>query len=72
MLTGFMFPFRAMPDWAQWIGDTLPNTYFLRIARGVMLKGNSLADLAPNYWALAAFSAGAVAAAMLSYRRTLD
>ena len=40
LLSGFMFPFRGMPDWAQWIGEALPNTHFLRIVRGILLKGN--------------------------------
>ncbi|MFI4975972.1 MAG: ABC transporter permease [Caulobacterales bacterium] len=72
MLTGFMFPFQGMPRWAQWIGEALPNTHFLRIARGVMLKGNSLADVGGDLWALAALTIAACALAMLTYRRTLD
>ena len=39
MLSGFLFPFRGMPTWAQWIGEILPTTHFIRIARGIMLKG---------------------------------
>ena len=42
LLSGFMFPFRGMPDWAQWIGEVLPLTHFLRIVRGILLKGNGL------------------------------
>ena len=72
MLTGFMFPFQGMPAWAQWIGASLPNTYFLRITRGVMLKGQSLADLAPETWALTAIALIATATALATYRRTLD
>ena len=44
LLSGFMFPFRGMPDWAQAIGEVLPLTHFLRIVRGVMLKGNGMAE----------------------------
>jgi ABC-2 type transport system permease protein len=72
MLTGFLFPFEAMPAWARVLGDGLPNTYFLRIVRGVMLKGSSLTDLAPDVWALAGLAGLAVLTAMASYRRTLD
>ncbi len=72
MLTGFMFPFRGMPRWAQWLGEMLPNTHFTRIARGIMLKGNDWADIASDVWALIAFLIASVAIAMLSYRRTLD
>ena len=43
LLTGFMFPFRGMPEWAQWIGSCLPNTHFIRIIRGILLKGNGFA-----------------------------
>jgi ABC-2 type transport system permease protein len=72
MLTGFMFPFRGMPAWAQWLGETLPNTHFTRIVRGLMLKGNDWSDIANDVWALIAFLGASVAIAMLSYRRTLD
>jgi ABC-2 type transport system permease protein len=47
LLTGFMFPFRGMPEWAQWIGSVLPNTHFLRIVRGILLKGNGPLEIAP-------------------------
>src|SRR6202008_1907085 len=50
LLSGFMFPFRGMPQWAQWIGELLPLTHFLRIVRGIMLKGNGLAELWPELW----------------------
>jgi ABC-2 type transport system permease protein len=72
LLSGFMFPFRGMPDWAQVIGEVLPLTHFLRIVRGILLKGNTLAEIAPNLWPIAAFMVGAGAIAMLRYRRTLD
>ncbi len=47
-MSGLMFPFRGMPDWAEAIGEVLPLTHFLRIVRGVMLKGNTLADVFPD------------------------
>jgi ABC-2 type transport system permease protein len=72
LLSGFMFPFRGMPDWAQVIGEALPLTHFLRIVRGVMLKDTSLAQLQNPLIALCIFTAVAVSVAMLRYRRTLD
>ncbi len=72
LLSGFMFPFRGMPTWAQTIGEVLPLTHFLRIVRGVMLKGAGLADLYGEFIAMGAFAAAAVAVAMARYRRTLD
>ena len=65
-----MFPFRGMPVWAQWIGEVLPLTHFLRIIRGVMLKGNVPYEVWPNLWPIAAFMLAAMALAMLRYRRT--
>jgi ABC-type multidrug transport system permease subunit len=55
LLSGFMFPFRGMPDWAQAIGSVIPVTHFLRIVRGALLKGVGLADTWPSVLALAAF-----------------
>jgi ABC-2 type transport system permease protein len=72
LLSGFMFPFRGMPEWAQIIGEGLPLTHFLRIVRGVMLKDTSLAQLQNPIIALCVFTAVAVSIAMLRYRRTLD
>jgi ABC-2 type transport system permease protein len=72
LLSGFMFPFRGMPGWAQVIGEVLPLTHFLRIVRGVLLKGNGLADILPELWPILAFLLGALALALLRYRRTLD
>jgi len=72
LLSGFMFPFRGMPHWAQAIGEILPLTHFLRIVRGVMLKGAGLVEMQGELIAMSAFTAAAVAAAMLRYRRTLD
>lgn len=72
LLSGFMFPFRGMPEWAQWVGSCLPLTHFLRIVRGILLKGNGLGDIAPELWPLALFIAVAMTIAALRYRRTLD
>ena len=72
LLSGFMFPFRGMPEWAQWVGSVLPNTHFMRIVRGVMLKGSHLGDMMADIWPLIAFMLVAMAIALLRYRRTLD
>jgi ABC-2 type transport system permease protein len=72
LLSGFMFPFRGMPNWAQWIGEALPNTHFLRIVRGILLKGNGWAEIWPNIWPLLVFLLVVGSVAMLRYRRTLD
>jgi ABC-2 type transport system permease protein len=72
LLSGFMFPFRGMPGWAQAIGEILPLTHFLRIVRGILLKGNTFAEIAPSLWPIVAFMVGAGAIALLRYRRTLD
>ncbi len=72
LLSGFMFPFRGMPAWAQWIGELLPLTHFLRIVRGVMLKGNGMPEVAPHLWPLLAFLLAMSLVALWRYRRTLD
>lgn len=72
LLSGFMFPFRGMPVWAQHVGEVLPLTHFLRIVRGILLKGNGLAQLWPEVWPLLAFLGVAGALALLRYRQTLD
>jgi ABC-2 type transport system permease protein len=72
LLSGFMFPFRGMPDWAQVIGEAIPLTHFLRIVRGVMLKGGGFAEVAPNVWPLLVFLLVVGAIALVRYRRTLD
>jgi ABC-2 type transport system permease protein len=72
LLTGFMFPFRGMPEWAQWIGTCLPNTHFLRIVRGILLKGNGLAEIAPEIWPLLLFLVVAMTIGLKRYRQTLD
>ena len=72
LLTGFMFPFRGMPTWAQCIGEVLPLTHFLRVVRGILLKGNGIADIMPHLWPIALFMVVAGTVAMLRYRQTLD
>jgi ABC-2 type transport system permease protein len=72
LLSGFMFPFRGMPDWAQWIGSVLPLTHFLHLVRGIMLKGNTLAELWPNMWPILAFMLAMIGLGLLVYRKTLD
>jgi ABC-2 type transport system permease protein len=72
LLSGFMFPFRGMPVWAQWIGSCLPNTHFLRIVRGILLKGNGLAEIASEIWPLLLFLAVAMTVGVKRYRQTLD
>ncbi|HWU50072.1 MAG TPA: ABC transporter permease [Asticcacaulis sp.] len=72
LLSGFMFPFRGMPVWAQWFGEIFPLTHFLRVIRGVMLKGADWAAMWPNIWPLLIFIAVATTVAMARYRSTLD
>jgi ABC-2 type transport system permease protein len=72
LLSGFMFPFRGMPGWAQVIGEAIPLTHFLRIVRGVMLKGGGFAEVTPNVWPLLVFWVVVGAIALVRYRRTLD
>jgi ABC-2 type transport system permease protein len=72
LLSGFMFPFRGMPAWAQWIGEALPLTHFLRLVRGIMLKGYGPADIWPQLWPLLLFIAVVLAVGLKRFRRTLD
>ncbi len=72
LLSGFMFPFRGMPHWAQMLGEVLPLTHFLRIVRGIMLKGVGWPALWPEAAAIGAFLVVMVTVAMLRYRQTLD
>jgi ABC-2 type transport system permease protein len=72
LLSGFAFPFRGMPGWAQAIGEVIPVTHFLRLVRGALLKGQTLADQWRELLALTAFVCVVTALAMLRYRRTLD
>ncbi len=72
LLSGFMFPFFGMPTWAQWVGRMLPLTYFLRIVRGIMLKGNTFVTTWPNIWPILIFMTIALTIGVFRYRQTLD
>ncbi|PWK38557.1 ABC transporter permease [Cupriavidus plantarum] len=72
LLSGFMFPFVGMPRWAQWIGNVLPMTYFNRLIRGILLKGNGWTELWPNVWPMAVFTVVVMTIAVRFYKRTLD
>jgi len=72
LLSGFMFPFQGMPPWAQFIGSILPATYFMRLVRGILLKGNDWVDLWPNIWPVMVFTVVVMSIALIFYRRTLD
>ncbi len=72
LLSGFMFPFRGMPVWAQWIGEVIPVTHFLRVVRGSLLKGQVIGDQWRELAALTAFVCVVTALAMARWRRTLD
>ncbi len=72
LLSGFMFPFRGMPLWAQCIGEVLPLTHFLRIVRGILLKGTGLAEILPELWPLVLFLVVVMGVGIKRYRQTLD
>ena len=72
LLSGFMFPFRGMPQWAQYMGEVLPLTHFLRIVRGILLKGNEASQLLADLWPMLAFVLLAGVVALKRYRQTLD
>src|SRR5258707_14169566 len=72
LLSGFMFPFAGMPAWAQWIGEALPLTHFIRIVRAIMLKGSTFGDLRYDALALAGLTLFAMIIAITRFRRTLD
>ncbi|MFZ3032523.1 MAG: ABC transporter permease [Parvibaculum sp.] len=72
LLSGFMFPFRGMPTWAQWIGEVLPLTHFLRITRGILLKGNTTGDILMDTGATILFFIVVTVIALNRYRQTLD
>jgi ABC-2 type transport system permease protein len=72
LLSGFLFPFRGMPDWAQWLGTILPVTHMLRVVRGAMLKGVGIAEALPSLGALALFVLIVAGIAVKQYRTTLD
>jgi ABC-2 type transport system permease protein len=72
LLSGFMFPFRGMPGWAQTLGEVFPLTHFLRIVRGILLKGNGIQDIAPQMWHIGVFTAVVLTVGVMRYRQTLD
>ena len=72
LLSGFLFPFAGMPTWAQWIGEFLPLTHYVRIVRAIMLKGSTLADLQHDTLALVGLMLVAMLIAVTRFRRTLD
>ena len=72
LLSGFMFPFRGMPSWAQHIGSVLPLTHFLRLVRGILLKGNGLMEALHHVWPIALFMFIVMAIGIKRYRQTLD
>ncbi|MGH8558825.1 MAG: ABC transporter permease [Methylococcales bacterium] len=72
LLSGFMFPFRGMPGWAQIVGNVLPLTHFLQLVRGILLKGNGLTMLFAHIWPILAFIAVVLAVGIRTFHRTLD
>ena len=72
MLSGFMFPFRGMPVWAQALGNIFPTTHAMRIVRGMLLMGVGWTEIAPELWPMAVFTVAIIAFATLVYRETLD
>ena len=72
MLSGYMFPFDGMPRPAQWLAELFPLTHFLRIIRGIVLRGASLGDVSGELWPLALFFAATLSLALLRFRKRLD
>jgi len=72
LLSGFLFPFRGMPVWAQWLGTVVPVTHMLRVIRGAMLKGVGISEALPSLGALALFVLIVASLAVRAYRTTLD
>lgn len=72
LLSGYMFPFRGMPGWAQDVGECLPLTHYLRVVRGILLKGNGFAEIAPDLWPIALFLIVMLTIGIKRYRQTLD
>jgi ABC-2 type transport system permease protein len=72
LLSGFMFPFRGMPVWAQWVGEVLPLTHFLRVVRGILIKGNGLDAVLPELWPIGLFTVVALTIGVTRYRQRLD
>jgi ABC-2 type transport system permease protein len=72
LLSGFAFPFKGMPAWAQFIGNILPLTHFVNIVRGIMLKGITVADAWVDVWPILIFMLVMLMVALKRYRQTLD
>ncbi|HLD16594.1 MAG TPA: ABC transporter permease [Coxiellaceae bacterium] len=72
LLSGFMFPFSGMPVWAQWLGEGLPLTHYLRITRGILLKGNGWSESVPELWPILVFALIVLFIGLKRYRQTLD
>ena len=72
LLSGFMFPFRGMPEWAQVVGNVLPLTHFLVLVRGILLKGNGIDMVWSGVWPILAFIAVVLGVGLRTFRRTLD
>jgi len=72
LLSGFMFPFRGMPEWAQLVGNVLPLTHFLLLVRGILLKGNGADMIWDQVWPIVAFTVVVLAVGLKTFRRTLD
>ena len=72
LLSGFMFPFRGMPEWAQAVGSLLPLTHFLVLVRGILLKASGTALLWPSIWPILLFTGVVLAVGLRTFRRTLD
>ena len=72
LLSGFMFPFDGMPRFAQWLGEILPNTHFIRLTRGIMLREASLWELSGDLWYLLGFTFVAMSAASMRFTKKLE
>ena len=72
LLSGFMFPFRGMPGWAQIIGEIFPLTHYVRIVRGILLKGNGIEDVVLQMWQIGLFTVAVLTIGVMRYRQTLD
>lgn len=72
LLSGFMFPFRGMPEWAQMVGNVLPLTHFLILVRGIMLKGNGVGMIWNQVWPILLFMGAVLAFGLKTFRKTLD
>jgi ABC-2 type transport system permease protein len=72
MLSGFMFPFRGMPPWAQDLGNIFPTTHALRIVRSILLKGSGFSEILPEVWPIMLFTGLVAAIGIWFYRETLD